>query len=67
MYKTHLTVEQLNKLTTPRLLAYYRKHCNFESIYWDDKAEGCTQFEYAKICKDILATREHLSNRLRKK
>ena len=69
-----LTIEQLKKLSTQRLLAYYKKyrHLRFYNIRWCCEFQCCDQsnaqdkvltaigVEYIDSIKALLATREHV-------
>ena len=64
-----LTETQLRKLSTPRLLAYYKRIRNlrilrlnpdWDNIGWDDV--GIWK-QTADLCRQILKTREHVPDR----
>lgn len=50
-----LTIEQLEALPTPRLLAYFRKR----SV--DDESDLDWHVEYLEMVKSMLNKREHVS------
>ena len=67
-----LTLYQLNKLPTPRLLALYKKkrQCNTDHDYDDVRSENEAQrlkewddqmIAYLRDMKEILNTREHVA------
>lgn len=51
-----LTQEELEKLTTPRLLAYLRSWLTC----WDSYKEGSDWQDHHRLIKSILAKREHI-------
>lgn len=55
---TRLTDEQLRKLSTKRLLTYFKKHRN--TICWDDLEDGEEPDEYMNRIREILSSREHV-------
>ena len=65
-----LTKDQLEKLTTPRLLKYFKSVRKFRSHSdWYDCSRHCTCAscekdrlleEYKDVCKSVLNTREHI-------
>jgi len=73
---TKLTFEQVEALTTPRLLAYYKKYGHsWVSKYYcgccgdflcehsynkEDSLAYTTEFTYWSKVKEILSTREHV-------
>jgi len=71
----YLTVEQMEKLPTPRLLAYRRKlmtrRWHIEDYVWNCSCEGCkcekAAYDALKViitdAKEILNTREHVSKK----
>jgi len=65
---TFLSIEQMNKLTTKRLLAYKNKLMSYhETSDWDDidsisKSSDSWKEVYANI-KTVLATKENLKKK----
>jgi len=69
MKRNILTHEQLESLTTPRLLAYKNSllKCN-EGPHWDEDGPGwdkqCPEWqEHYKLVKEILANRPHIDKK----
>lgn len=66
--KRFLLKEELEKLTTPRLLSYLRSlHTYHETLHWDDEiGSEVTKSsevwkEHHKLVKEILSKREHVN------
>lgn len=51
-----LTKKQMEKLTTPRLLAYLRSWLT----HWDSYKEELEWVQHHQLIKSVLATREHV-------
>ena len=66
--KRFLLKEELEQLTTPRLLSYLHSlHTYHETIHWDEetsseitKSSGIWK-EHYKLVKEILSKREHVN------
>lgn len=73
-HATYLTKKQLEKLPTPRLLAYKKKHFSRFGLYFSilDGSNPCDcvvckEFREARHnCIAVLATREHITKRSKK-
>ena len=70
IFEKALTLEQCEKLPTPRLLAYYKKHrwlenygrcdCCGEFLDEDDAKQNKVTQTYHSAIQNILNTREHV-------
>lgn len=68
----YLTKEQLEKLTTKRLLAYKRKNWPYNGCYYYDCEGDCKTCKrlddhmhyYYSVLKPILDKREHIKRKL---
>ncbi len=66
-----LSLEQCNKLTTPRLLAYFKSkrylmrirrcHCCGELLTKEDQKVNNLACEYLQHIKELLDSREHIN------
>jgi len=64
VHHVYLTVEQMEKMTTQRLLAYFKKHLMHDPFYPSSEKEKHDEWEMVRAkAQSILSSREHVPSK----